>query len=234
MKKIVNIALCDDEESIHNIVGDMLEKYSKERECEIKLTHFFSAKELLVSKEEIQILLLDIDLPQMDGIEAAKHLLEDGRICKIIMLTGKQERFKEAFKIGAYRFVTKPIDWNELCEALDDTRKTLLGYEEIELKFNSILCKVQQRNIEYIEACGDYVKIYVRNKVYESHKSLKNWEEELDSRLFVECHKSYIVNLNNIKEIRKNTLVLENAREIPIARRRKSEVLQRFIEYDTK
>lgn len=234
MEERLHIALCDDDKCIHDIVGETIEEYSKESACEISVIHFFSAKELLDSKEEIQILLLDIDMPEMDGIAAAQRLLENGRICKIIMLTGKQERFKEAFKIGAYRFVTKPVDVVELKEALDDVRKTLLGYEEVELKFNLTLCKVQQRHIEYIESCGDYVKIYVEGKVCESNRTLKKWEEELDSRLFIECHKSYIVNLRSVKEVKKDMLILENGEKIPIARRRKSEVLQKFIEYDTK
>lgn len=170
----------------------------------------------------------------MDGIETAFHLMENGKDCKIIMLTSKQERFKEAFKIGAYRFVTKPVDSDELWEALNDTRKTLLGYEEIELKYHSVLCKVQQRNIDYIEACRDYVKVYVGDKVCESDRTLKSWEEELDSHLFVECHKSYIVNLESVKEMKKSVLILERGAEIPIARRRKNDVLQAIMRYNTK
>lgn len=234
MNGMIHIALCDDEKCIHDIVGDMIEEYSKERKCEFKVTHFFSAKELLESKEEIQILLLDIDMPKMDGIEAAKKMIDKGNICKIIMLTGKQERFKEAFKIGAYRFVTKPVDIYELNEALDETRGTLLGYSKVEVKFQNASCWVFQYNIDYVKACGDYVKIYIGEKICESDKSLKNWKAELDSLLFIECHKSYIVNLKSVKQVEKNVLILKNGEEIPIARRRKAEVLQAFIEYDIK
>lgn len=234
MNEMLHIALCDDEECIHDIVGGMLEEYSKEKRREIEIIHFFSAKELLESKEEFQILLLDIDMPQMDGIEAARHLLEDGKICKIIMLTGKPERFKEAFKIGAYRFVTKPVEQYELEEALGDTERTLLGYNKAEVKFDNILCRVFQYSIDYVEACGDYVKIYIGEKICESDRTLRSWKEELDSRLFVECHKSYIVNLKRVKQVKKNVLLLENGKEVPIARRRKKEVLQAFMEYDTK
>lgn len=234
MNEMLHIALCDDEECIHDIVGEMIKKYSKEKGCEIKVTHFFSAKELLESKEEIQILLLDIDMPQMDGIEAATHLLENGRICKIIMLTGKQERFKEAFKIGAYRFVTKPVDSYELMDALEDTRRNLIGYDKVQLKYGNISCWIFQYTIDYIEASGDYVKIYAGEKKFESDRTLKSWKEQLDSRLFIECHKSYIVNLNSIKYVKNNVLLLESGREIPIARRRKNEVIQAFVEYDTK
>ena len=159
------------------------------------MVHFYSAGELLDSGENIPILLLDIDMPQTDGIEAAYRLREQGRECRIIMLTSKRERFKDAFKIGAYRFVTKPVDTDELWEALDDARDTLLGYAQAELRFGRTVCMVRQYQIDCLQACGDYVKVYVGEKVCESTRSLKNWKEELDGRLFIDCHKSYIVNL---------------------------------------
>lgn len=234
MNEIIYIALCDDEKHVHEKIEEVLNKYSKERNCELRGLHFFSAKDLLDSEEEFHILLLDIDMPQMDGIEAAFHLKQQGKKCKIIMLTSKQERFKEAFKIGAYRFVTKPVEINELYEALDDTRYTLIGCQETQLKFNHVPCKVVQRDIDCIEASKDYVKVYIGKKICESDRTLKSWKEELDARLFIGCHKSYIVNLESIQQVKKNFLILENGKEIPVARRRRADMLQTFMEYDTK
>lgn len=233
MNEVINIALCDDDKHIHETVSEMLQEYAEERQCEWNILHFFSAKELLDSKEEIPILLLDIDMPEMDGIEAATHLMESGRESKIIMLTSKQERFKEAFKIGAYRFVTKPVDRDELQEALNDVIRTFIGYEEVQLKLEHLLCRIRQRNIDYLESNGDYVKIYVAKKICASDRTLKSWKEELDHHLFVECHKSYIVNLERVDCVKKSSLILKDRKEIPIARRRRNDVLQALIEYDT-
>jgi two-component system LytT family response regulator len=232
MNEVLNLALCDDEKHIHEAVSEMLQEYAQEMQCEWNILHLYSAKELLDAKEEIPILLLDIDMPGMDGIEAAIHLMESGRESKIIMLTSKQERFKEAFKIGAYRFVTKPIDGDELYEALNDVRRTLIGYDEVQLKLEHVLCRIRQRNIDYLEANGDYVKIYVSKKICESDKALKSWKEELDDRLFAECHKSYIVNLDRVNCVKTRSLILEDGTEIPIARRRRNDVLQALMAYD--
>lgn len=234
MDESIKIGLCDDEEHVHETISRIIEKYQHERECKIEVIHFLSARELLEAEEEIQILLLDIDMPQMDGIEAAFQLVEHGKDCIIIMLTSKRELFKEAFKIGAYRFVTKPIDVDELEEALDDARNNLLGYAQVELKYSMISCNILQYQIDYLQACGDYVKIYVDEKVFESTRSLKSWKEELDSRLFIVCHKSYIVNLRSVSRIKKDTLLLKNGETIPIARRRRGETFKAFIEFDTR
>ena len=183
MDKPVRIGLCDDEGHVHETVSKIIEEYQRERECKVELIHFFSAGELLGTEEEFQILLLDIDMPQMDGVEAAYRLREQGNKCRIIMLTSKWERFKDAFKIRAYRFVTKPIDVDELEEALDDARNTLLGYAQVRLKFGEAMGQVFQYQIDYLQGCGDYVKIHIGEKVCESTRSLKSWKEELDSRL---------------------------------------------------
>lgn len=232
MGKLIKIGLCDDEAYIHKEISKIIEKYQNERKCSIEMFSFFTPRELLETEKEIQILLLDIDMPQMDGIEAAFRLKEQGRNCKIIMLTSKLERFKDAFKIGAYRFVTKPVDVKELEEALDDARSTLLGYAQTELKFGAVPCKVFQHQIDYLQACGDYVKIHVGEKVCESTRPLKSWKEELDSRLFVECHKSYVVNLKSVKRIERDSFLLENGEKILIARRRRGDVVRAFAEFD--
>ncbi len=171
MEEMIKIGLCDDEVYVHEVASKIIEKYQQKRKCSLEVVHFFSARELLES-EEVQILLLDIDMPQMDGIEAAFQLREQGKECRIIILTSKRERFKDAFKIRAYRFVTKPIDLEELEEALDDARSALLGYGKVELKFEMITCKIFQYQIDYLQACGDYVKIYVGEKICESTRAL--------------------------------------------------------------
>lgn len=228
----IYIALCDDKQYVHERIDKMVKEYFTEKGCGYRIIHFFSAKELLESEEKFNVLMLDIDMPDMDGIEAARRLAEQDKKYRIIMLTGKPERFKEAFKIGAYRFVTKPVDKDEFNEALDDVSRSLMGCCKIQVRVQNNLFQFFQYNIDYIEACGDYVKIYIDNKIFESDRTLKSWKNELDDRLFADCHKSYIVNLEKVKQICKNKLVLKNGKEIPVSRRRHGEVMQKFMEYD--
>ncbi len=148
----IHIAVCDDEELTHREVEEKLIEYRESRKCVYKLSHYDSAQMLLNETEEIHILLLDIDMPVMDGIEAAAALKKSGRQCNIIMLTSKRERFKDAFKIGATRFVTKPIEKDELFEALDSAVASLAGYGTVTVKYNGEDCTVRQRDIYMVEA----------------------------------------------------------------------------------
>lgn len=199
-------------------------------ECDIY--NFFSAQELLASRERYNIILLDIDMPEIDGIQAAEKLNQRGMQYNIIMLTSKRERFKEAFKIGATRFVTKPIDQEELFEALDNAFESCLGFEKITVKYKGNDCVMRQRDIYMIEAQRDYVKIYSKDKIFESSQSLKVFAEQLDKRIFILVHRSYLVNMMYIYDICNDYLELVDGKRVPVSRRKSAEVRQKVFDFD--
>ena len=230
----INIVICDDEEVIHEEVGKLLEEYENKENFRYNLYDCFSGKELLELSAEYKIILLDIDMPGMDGIQTATELSKRDEEKLIIMLTSKRERFKEAFKIGATRFVTKPIDKEELFEALDNAFFSLLGCEMIRLNYSGKECLLQQGEIQVIESHRDYLKIYSKEKVFESSKSLRTIQAELDERIFLLVHRSYIINLCHVCDVQKEFVKMDNGEKIPISRRKYKEVLQKIIDFDKK
>lgn len=227
------IGLCDDEEMVHIRMERMLGKYQTERTRAIEIKHFYSGMELLEFEEELDALLLDIDMPQMDGIEAAHQLNKRGIKYRIIMLTSKVERFKETFEIGAFRFVTKPVMEEELFRAIDDVQERMLGREKITLYDNRVKVKIEQRDIYYIMADGTQTVVYVKNASYRSGKSLGQWEQELEEKLFIRAHRSYIVNLAKIEKF-ETDITLISGEKIPVGRRRRRELNQDYIKFDTR
>lgn len=117
MREII-IGICDDEMLAVLQIEKMVIDYLERVEREVKILLFQSGRELLEHIEELHILFLDIEMPKMDGIEIGKNICKRNKECKIIMATGHLERFKEAFKIDAFRFVTKPFDSGEVEDAL--------------------------------------------------------------------------------------------------------------------
>lgn len=229
---MIGIAICDDHKSIHDEVENLLSKYQESRKLECDIYNFFSVQELLASREHYNIILLDIDMPEIDGIQAAKKLNQRGMQYNIIMLTSKRERFKEAFKIGATRFVTKPIDQEELFEALDNAFESCLGFEKITVKYKGNDCVMRQRDIYMIEAQRDYVKIYSKDKIFESSQSLKVFAEQLDKRIFILVHRSYLVNMMHIYDICNDYLELADGKRVPVSRRKSEEVRQKVFDFD--
>lgn len=233
MMKIV-IGLCDDEKHIHEKVKKLVKEHAGEAGIVYEMIHFYSAKELLASKDELDVLLLDIDMPEMDGIEAAHCLKKRGISYKIIMLTAMEKRYKEAFKINAFRFVTKPIVETEFYEALDEASKRKPGMEHEKVYADGIAREVMQRDMMYLMADRDVSLIFTKSAEYQSEVSLRKWMERLDGSLFFQCHKSYIVNLDKITSFQKNIVILESGEKVPVSRRKRIELENAYMEYDTK
>lgn len=236
MKNVLRIGVCDDEEVIYKEMSKYITFYSEKKNIAVESKYYNSGIGLIESEDatNLDILFLDIDMPELDGIETAYKLNMFKKSCKIVMLTSKTERFKEAFKIGAFRFVTKPIEQQEVFDAIDDVRARMIGNKELIVFRDGKNYTIPQKDIMYVMIDRTSAYVFTEKHDFRSNNPLSWWEQELDERLFVRCHKSYIVNLSKIAEIEKKSIRLVSGELIPIARRRKEELERRFMKYDTK
>lgn len=236
MKNVLRVGVCDDEKVIYSEMNKHITFYSEQRDISVETKYYQSGIELIENKDiaDLDILFLDIDMPELDGIETAYKLNKFKNSCKIVMLTSKTERFKEAFKIGAFRFVTKPIEQREVFDAIDDVRDRMIGNKELTLFRDGKNYIIQQKDILYVMMDKTSAYIFTEKHDFRSGDPLSWWEQELDERIFVRCHKSYIVNLSKIVDIEKRMIRLVGGEMIPVARRRKEELELRFMKYDTK
>lgn len=225
----MKLGICDDEAVVHHQVKEYIEGI--DFGVSLELVDFYNGKELLESTSQIDILLLDICMPELDGIEIGRKLKGNLNIGKIIMLTSMVERFQEAFEIEAYRFITKPIDCEKLVKAIREASDTFVGCVPIEVYQSNQKYRFQQRQIRYIGRMTSRTEVIIGRESFQSGMTLADWEKVLDLRMFLQIHKSYIVNLSQIERI-EDKLILKNGEILPIARRRKSELLKRFMQYD--
>ena len=230
----ITLGLCDDREEIHENVNTFIVSFSKGRGIKVEVVHFYSARQLLESKAEMEAIFLDIDMPQMDGIEAGRILRKRGIKSKIIMLTGCPERFREAFEIEAYRFLVKPLDKTEFEKAIDDVIYSMVASTEVLVHNNGTQYKVAQRDILYVEANESSTLIFTSKSEFRSEKSLSEWETILDERLFFRCHKSFVVNLGKIEDIQDNIIKMCNGDKVAVSRRLKKPLQYAYMTYDTK
>lgn len=228
------VGICDDEQYVHKIVEQMLQSYAESNHISLWTIHYDSAQQILDRKDKLNVLLLDIEMPEMDGIEVGYKLRDRGMNYKIIMLTGREDRYREAFKIGAFRFIPKPVERLELYSAIDDVRKQMTGWEKVAVFRDGVTFQVIQRDILYIEANKSETLIFTDNCEFRSEYSLAAWNELLDKNSFFQCHKSYIVNMRKIEEIGTNEVRLVSGDRVAVSRRLRNSFMQAFITYDLK
>lgn len=227
------IGICDDDSIILRELQQMIARIRDEWKYQWKVCTFETVEAILEQAEELNVAFLDIEMPKMDGIELGKKITERNPGCKIIMATAMVERFKDAFRIQALRFVTKPFEKREVEEALRAAMESSYVSRFIELYYQRNKYKVRQEDIRYVEAYNGYTEFAIGGQRFRKESSLTELEEMLDEKLFVRIERRYIVNLRWIGMCKGDSIQIEDKKFV-ISRRRRKEFEQRYIEYDLK
>ena len=177
----------------------------------------------IVNKQAVDLLLLDIEMPGMTGIELTKNLGK--RSPFIIFTTAKTNYAVDAFELNVVDYLVKPVEPGRFLKAIDRVKEAIESNKEqiqvkdkefVFIKDNGVLKKIGADDILYLEAMGDYVKVFTSQKFHIVHATLKSIEEKLPSLKFMRVHRSYIVALNKIDFIEEGVINISGT-AIPVA-----------------
>jgi DNA-binding LytR/AlgR family response regulator len=184
--------------------------------------------------DQIDLIFLDIEMPDMTGIELTKKL--GNKKALIIFTTAKTDYAVEAFELNVVDYLVKPVSVPRFLQAVEKAKETLdSSKEEVKIeaqefvfvKDNGILKKLNVEDILYLEAMGDYVKVHTPQKFHVLHSTLKSIEEKLPTTKFIRVHRSYIVALQKIDFIQDGVISIGKA-SIPVAETYKSALNKRL------
>lgn len=225
----MKIAICDDQEILRNQLIQNIRLYGDEND----IFEYKNGEELLAAKESFDVIFLDIEMPELDGMEVAEIIRARGDEVRIIFLTSHLECIYDAFKVKAYRFLNKPIDIKVLEETMKEIQAEILNTEKIIINQKNNVHVINVKSIVYLEAYGDGTYIHDnRGNAYDSSLQLKEWEKRLQGKNFFKPHKSYIVSLHYVRGIEGNKVKLENVCEMPIvARRNIASLKEAYLQY---
>jgi DNA-binding LytR/AlgR family response regulator len=179
----------------------------------------------LMQQQEIDLVLMDIQMPQMTGIELIKSLASPP---KVIFTTAYPEFAIQGFELNAIDYLLKPIAFNRFLKAVNKVMTTVYGQDKakeisaqdfIFVKADKKLIKLNYDEILYIEGLKDYVIIYTDIARIVTLQTMKSLEEKLPDQIFLRVHRSYIVNIHKIKSIHSDDIeiiVKNQSRQIPI------------------
>lgn len=230
---MIEIAICDDEKIAAQNLKRMIEKIVEKRQKNVQITVYDSGEELLAQNLGADIIFLDIEMPRMDGIEVGRWIREKNRNSRVIMATCRIERFKEAFQIQAYRFITKPFSEIEVEEALLAAMEEYIGNRKIEGYASRKKYEIEEKQIVYVKAEYGCVKIYGERTEFRKEIGLKELEKELDSRMFARIHRACVVNLLYVS-FYQDGQVKVGERVFTISRRKRKEFERKYVEFDLK
>ena len=215
---IYKIAICDDCQIDTEYIASLVKKWSLDRIIKIKT--YPSAEAFMFNYEEekdFDILLLDIEMGNMDGVTMAKAIRKDNESVQIVFITGYSDYIADGYDVAALHYLIKPVKKEQLWSVLDRAAERLKKNEkELLLKTADETVVMPVREIRYLEVQQNYVTVHGKINVTVK-RTLGEFEKELDERFF-RLGRSYIVNLTCVRRISKTEVILTDGSVIQLPR----------------
>jgi two-component system, LytTR family, response regulator LytT len=229
----MRVAIVDDEQ----VVREMLEKYVKrfedEHDIEIFITSHSSGDEFLEDFKLIyDIIIFDIDMPGINGMNTAKHVREVDKNVTILFITNIAQYAINGYEVDAVDYIIKPISYYEFSMKFERAIAKAAQKSDHTLLLDTVegIRNVQVSSIIYVEVISHYLYFHSLNSVYKIRGSMKEQIKELKVYNFVRVHKSYLVNMKFIEEIQTKEIIVRG-RSVPVGRGYKASLMQEFMKY---
>ena len=219
---MLRIAICDDMPEFLRQTRRTIEHWD-DRPDNLYIETFEDADSLLTShhNKPFDIILLDIIMPLLNGLDAAKEIRQTDSNVKIVFLTHSSEYAVDSYTVKARNYLLKPINTNALFECLSELCEEIAQQAKfLTIRSTTAVHRIMLQDIEVIEAHQKHTLLSLSNgSVIEAVEPLYYFEEKLLPDIeFYKCHRSYIVNLYRIKTYTQNELLMRCGYRIPISR----------------
>lgn len=230
----MDIAIVEDESAHSSLLRQYILAWAELRNRTVRTFVYENAAGFLFSLEDgaPEAVFADIQMPGMNGMEMIRKLREtDGEI-PVIFTSGLSEYLREGYEVRALHYLVKPISEEKVFECMDrvcsrkDTRELFAARTE------DGMVRFDLREVNYCEAQGHYVRFVMTDQSeVPVMNSISELEKNLPRETFVRCHRSYLCNLENIKQIVQDSVVFDNGVSAPVSRRMYRDLNRKFIEF---
>ena len=226
------IAICDDINKDTQYLASVVQSWAQEQKVSVNIEMFPSAESFLFhydEKKDYDILLLDVEMKNISGIELAKQIRSMDHRVEIIFTTSHFELSGEGYEVDALHYLIKPIAETKLMEVLSKAAQKLsVEPPSLVIVCNGETVKILEPDILYIESFRHYVVVHTQSTEYKLKENLSALKGKLSSD-FYQTHRSYLVSLKHIRKISRTAVWLDCGAEIPLARGKYDDVNRAFI-----
>lgn len=228
------IAICDDSKLDRQLLKVAIQTYFENNEEEFKIFEYESGDNLLADIEEgyieVELLFLDIIMNGTNGMKIARKLRDIQFKAPIIFLTAYAYYAVESYEVQAAGYLLKPYDTNKLTLLLDEVLQRSVQ-KRIAVKVKKQHRYLEINDIMYVESDKHVLNIHLKDsRVIQTTEKLSELKKTINSKRFIRCHQSYLVNMDYIKDA-KTDFILSNDIRIPIRVRGRKEIIERYHKY---
>lgn len=234
---MIRIAIVEDERSYQEHLIRCLMRYEEEEQIKIQVQIFADGAKFMdayaLGNQQWDIIFLDIKMKDKDGIQTAQEIREQDKDVVIIFITTMAQYAIKGYEVNALDFVLKPVSYGQFVLKM---RKALNAVKKKEVRYLLLTegdrkDKVGTDQILYMEVKNHSVFIITTNHTYVMRSSMKQLEKIVEGLAFSRCSAAFLVNLQCIKKIQRDEVIMDNGDVLVITRTRKKEFLEAFSNY---
>ncbi len=216
----LKIGICDDDPAQVTLTETLTASWAKENGHSIKIKTYKDAESFLFDFEEendFDILLLDIEMGDMNGVTLAKNIRKKSEAVQIIFITGYSDYISDGYDVAALHYLMKPLKAEKLFEVLNRAAVKIKKDEKtLTVRTEEETFRIPIREIKYIDVCKNDITIHAKRDIT-VRKTLSEIEKELDGRFFRTGRQS-IINLDYVRRTTKTCVYLADGDEVPLPR----------------
>lgn len=229
---MLSIAICDDEIRIQQALASKIGEHLKRARLDAEIATFSRGEDLLSRAGSFDVVLLDIEMDGINGMQAAQALRGQGKECEIIFVTSHSSYVYEAFGVDASNFLLKPVAEQKLFAAVDKALNRVLKDENAQyllVKKGGDIAKIRFSDILFCEIINHRLVIHTSGGAIDYYENIATLEKKLSGSFF-RSHRSYIINLKNVVSFEKDRVGFHNGEHAFVSRRNAAELSQRLLE----
>ncbi len=229
----MRIAIVEDDYKASKSLRNMLEKYAHEKDIKININEFDGAISFINSfKSNFDIIFMDINMPVMNGMDAAKELRKIDENVILYFITNMAQYAINGYEVGAIDFLVKPVTYYQLKLKLEKALMELKrkDNDKIVVVHKNGMLRISTHDIYFIEVLGHHLCYHTIKGNFTSYGTLKEVFNKIQDPLFLQCNRCYVINLRYVNEINDQTVRVEND-TLQISRNRKATVIRALSEY---
>ena len=217
----MRVVICDDEPAQIEWLRNKVTEFAGERGMHIDIAAFSSAEAFLFDYSEnrgVDVLLLDIEMGGMNGVELAHEVRKDNDAVQIVFITGYPDYIAEGYDVAALHYLMKPVKTDKLFEVLTRAVEAVASKPHFFLlPVGKDVVRVRERDILYAEAQGHYMHLHTTSGEHKLRMTIGELSDRLGDGFF-KCSRSFLVGLAHVSRITKTTIILDDASELPLAK----------------
>lgn len=230
----ITFGICDDDKNQNMFIRGLLNEWAMSKSIAINIIESENGDEFLFkySDNPCDLLLLDIEMPGINGMELAKRLRANNDNLPIIFITGFSEFMSYGYDVRALHYLLKPVDKDKLFGVIDKYISTIpTNKTDVIIQADSEKIRVNAQDILYCEAFGKSTKINLKNqKPIFASEGISSITKIL-TKDFHFSHRSYLINMRYVKTVGKDDVTLDNGDIVPLSRRQYKAFNEDFIKY---